>query len=110
MAYMSLTDRAKDVVSHIQNVISTQDIAASSRAEQDLVSTIKHQATDARLAVREYEYAESRDDQLKAAKEAKQFLDGLRQNIVAASQYNIFGATDVAQISAQLQTLEEQLT
>lgn len=110
MAYISLTNRVKDVESRILTSLSFSDPDSGSVALRNLLATIKHQIIDARLAVRDYEYAETRTGQRAHAREARQLLDGLRQQIVQASEYNIFGPADIAQFSAQLDSIRAELT
>jgi hypothetical protein len=110
MAYISLTNRMKGLEAHIMTILSYQDIDSLSSALRTALTEIKHQVIDARLAIRDYEYADTRTTQLKQAKEGRQLLDALRQQIIMASEYNIFGPADVAQFSAQLDDIKTKLT
>jgi hypothetical protein len=60
--------------------------------------------------VRDYEYADTRAEQLTYAVAGKKRLDQVRRNIVKASEQGLFSAIDVAQLSANLETVSEQLS
>lgn len=70
---------------------------------------LKRTAGDARLDVRDYEFAETRDEQAKNAKAARERLAAVRDGILAASQHDIFSAVDVARLSATIDQLLEQV-
>ena len=57
---------------------------------------------DARIYASDYELSEVREEQLDNAKKAKKYLEQARASILKASETNIFGAVDVAQLSAQI--------
>ena len=73
------------------------------------IKLLKRDMADARLDVRDYELADTRDEQRKLAGEAKARLKTVEQGILAASQYNIFSAVEVAQLSAIIAQLQERL-
>jgi hypothetical protein len=105
VASKSLYDQAKELESQIGSILSFYDISELPMQQKDLVTVLKHQLIDARLDARDYEYAETRAEQLLHAKEGKQRLKELSQSILKASEYNLFGAVDVAQISARIEQL-----
>ncbi|HSX08005.1 MAG TPA: hypothetical protein VLG11_03880 [Candidatus Saccharimonadales bacterium] len=86
-------------------VFSPIDVHSLPAAAQKVVLPIRQQVIDARLDIRDYEYAQTRAEQLNMAHEAKTRLEGLNKNILAASQHGIFGPADVAQISATIQQI-----
>jgi folate-dependent tRNA-U54 methylase TrmFO/GidA len=69
-------------------------------AERKAVISLRRLAVDARLDIRDYELSETREDQLRCAREAKRRLARLRNTILAA------GPADVAQLTAQLEQIE----
>ena len=107
---VSLTDRIKNIEAHLTTILSLQDLDSLRLAERELLTTLKHQVIDARLEVRDYEYADTRATQLQRAKAAKLLLQALRENIVKASEYNNFGPADVAQLTAQIDGITAHLT
>jgi len=79
------------------------------KAEQKIIETLRRNVTDVRLDIRDYELSETREEQLKKAKEAKKRLEQVRKGILAASEYNVFTAIDVAQLTAQLEQISENV-
>jgi hypothetical protein len=76
-------------------------------SEQKAVNGLKRLCIDTRLDVRDYELSETRQDQLKCAAAAKKRLAKLQKAILAAGP--VFGAADVAQLSAQLGQIESRI-
>jgi hypothetical protein len=110
MGHVSLTNQIKGVEAHVTTILALQDLDFLGLAQRELLTTIRHQVIDTRLEVRDYEYADTRVHQLEHAKAGQAYLDGLRQNIMRASEHNIFGPVDVAQLTAQLDSIKEQLS
>lgn len=73
------------------------------------MTQIKRQAIDARLEVRDYEYAETRAEQQKSALSANKYLQKLQTNMLKASESNLFSAADVALLSAQIEQIISEL-
>jgi hypothetical protein len=109
MAYISLTGRVREVETQVGSILAAQDIDSLAHAERTLIISLKNQITDARLEVRDYEYADTRYDQLKRAKVARTYLAGVEQKIIKASEHGMFGAVDVAHITAQIESIAEAL-
>jgi hypothetical protein len=103
VADQSLFKQAAALEQQIGGILSTFDVADLPHREKELIRALTQQLVDARLDARDYEYAETRNIQLRIAKEAKVRLELLQQTIIKASEYNIFGAVDVAELSARLQ-------
>lgn len=95
----------KDLEAQLNSIFSMIDIYDLPATEAKLVNTLKREVVDARLDIRDYELSETRDEQLECAKVAKKRLEHVRKNILAASEHNIFGAADVAQLSARLEQI-----
>lgn len=72
---------------------------------RNVLANLRQALGDAQIYTRDYELAEMRDEQLANAKKAKKYLTQARQNILKSSEFNIFGAVDVAQLSAQIDQL-----
>lgn len=93
----------------LNGMLSGMDVLALERPLQKIVLGLKQQLVDARLDIRDYELSETRDEQLRYARSSKQRLDDLKRAILSASEYNVFSAIDVAQLSAQLEQIYERL-
>ncbi len=109
MANISLTQQVRELDTSLRESLSSLDIDSLPLHERDLIALIKRQVSDVRLDARDYEYAESRDEQLRYGKEARERLKALEENIVKASQQNVFGAISVVQLSTQIQQLMKQM-
>lgn len=109
MEYASLATQMKDLAALATGKLNAFDVETLSYEEKELVRTLKLQLSDARLDVRDYEYAQTRADQQHAASEGRQRLEQLQQQILKASEYNLLGAIDVAQLSALTQHIISEL-
>ena len=106
---ISLQQQIRDIASHIGVILSAQDVDILTHEERALLATIKRQVADARLDVRDYDYADTRAEQLRHATAGKKNLDTVLKNILKASEYNMFGPVDIAQLSAQIEDVKEKL-
>lgn len=93
----------------LNGVLSALDILDLPAGERKIVTVLKSDLVDARLDVRDYELSETRDEQLRHAREAIKRLERIRKGILSASEYNIFSAVDVAQLTAQLEQIIENV-
>lgn len=99
----------KSLETQLSGVLSGFDILELPKAEQKIIAMLRRDATDARLDLRDYELSETRDEQLGKAQEAKKRLERIRKGILAASEYNVFSAPEVAQLSAKLEQIIENV-
>jgi hypothetical protein len=106
----SLFQQAKDVERQIGTILSVYNLDDLIQAERELITTLKHHIIDARLEVRDYEYAETRADQTAHAVAGRQYLKTVSQDILKSSEFGLFSAVDVAQLSGQLDTITDQLS
>jgi len=105
VAYISLLTQTRELERQLAYIASNADIDTLGHVEQELMRRIKQQAIDARLETQEYEYAESRALQTKAARLATKRLEQLQQDIIEASKHGLFSAIDVALLSASVQQI-----
>lgn len=99
----------KSLETQLGGILSAIDVYDLPAQEAKIISMLKREMVDARLDARDYELSETRDEQLKNAKVAKKRLDHIRKNILAASEYNVFSPVDVAQLSAQIEQIIENI-
>lgn len=109
MAKVSLTQQVRELETSLRNSLSSLDVDSLPLHERDLIALIKRQVSDVRLDIRDYEYAEGRDEQLRHREEAHVRLKELEEHIVKASQQNLFDAIGVVQLSTQIQQLMSQI-
>jgi hypothetical protein len=106
---MSPSRRVKQLDSQISNILRKVNLRKLSSKERDVLSTLQQNLVDSRIYFRDYELSETREEQLDNSKEAKNWLEQARKNILAASEFNIFGAIDVAHLSAQIDQIISEL-
>jgi len=105
MGSISIFQQAKELETQVGKQLSAYDLADLPREQRDRIIQLKNTLIDARLDARDYEYAQTRADQLQAAKEARLRLEQAQAAIVKTSEYGLFSAVDVAQLSANIQQL-----
>ena len=99
----------KALETEVNGRLAALDIMILPTGERKLIASLKSELIDARLDIRDYELSETREEQLGKAKEAKLRLERIRKAILAASEYNVFGSVDVAQLTARLGQISEQV-
>lgn len=102
---VSLYQQARELEQQIGSVLSTRDIDELPPKQRELTIQLRNLLIDVRLDARDYEYAETRANQLNVVKDSKKRLDALRQTIIKASEYNVFSPVDVAELSARIEQL-----
>jgi hypothetical protein len=109
MASISIFQETKELETQVNGILSAYDLADMAREERDMIIMLKNQLIDARLDARDYEYAQTRAEQLQAAKEGKERLEQVQAAIVKTSEFGLFGAVDVAQLSAMVQHIMSRM-
>lgn len=99
----------KSLETRIIGVLSPIDLYSLDKAEQKVIKALKTEIIDVRLDIRDYELSETREEQLRKAKEARERLELIRKLILAASEYNVFSSVDVAQFTAELEQVYENI-
>lgn len=82
------------------------------RAAQKAYDTLYRRVQLAQHVVRDYEQSAAEEDtrtQLRLLPKVVKCLEELRESILVASQHDLVGAVDVAQLSAQLDELIDRL-
>ena len=109
MAEASPFDLAKELARQLGGILSSQDIDSLSREERDIAVSIKQLLDHVRLGTRDYDFADTKYEQEQSAVEAKQYLEQLQLLVLKGSEYNLFGAVDVAHASARIQQIISKL-
>jgi len=99
----------KSLEGAITSALSGVDVYSLDARVARIVTALQKQIIETRLNVRDYELSETREEQLKYAKNSKRQLEAVRKDILMASEYNIFGPVDVAHLTAQLELVAEKL-
>jgi hypothetical protein len=93
----------------LRRQLADVDVLSLPATQRRLAELLKRQSADARLDVRDYELSETREEQLKNAKAAKDRLDQLRKNILEMSNFGLFSAVDVAGLSGLIDSIAEHM-
>lgn len=109
MTYISPQRLLKDVEDIILGEIRSIDVYQTPASEQRLITRIKNELIDCRLYIRDYESSETRQLQSDIAIKLQVVINHLLKNILRLSEYNILSAVDIAQISAQLSVIIENV-
>jgi hypothetical protein len=106
---MSPLQLAREIEAGIARVISPLDMDSLPLAQRKVVSELRNLATDVRLDARDYDYAETRAEQQALVRDSRKRLKQLQQHIVSTNGQHIFGAVDVAHLSALIEQLTMRL-
>lgn len=104
---MSLLATFQQVDRQIKGIFLRFDVDNLSAGEKYSVKQIKLACNEIRLDVRDYEYAEKRADQQKWAKIARHNITALERLLLEMDA--VFGPSDVAALSAQLDQVRSAL-
>ena len=105
---MSLTSDILQIDRQVKATLRAVHHDELDREEAKLVKELKQLCNEARLDVRDYEYAETRERQLKARQAARKNLATLEKHVVQLS--SVFGAADVAELSARIDQVIDGLS
>lgn len=97
---MSLLATFQQVDRQIKGILLHFDVDSLNVADKHRIKQVKLACNEIRLDVRDYEYAETREAQQKWAKIARHNIAALERLIIELD--TVFGASDVAALSAQL--------
>ena len=95
------------VEGQIKALLRSIDTELLEPGEKKAVAILRRLAIDTRLDIRDYELSETREEQLKCAAAAKKQLTKLQAAILAAGP--AFGPADVAQLTAQIEQINETI-
>jgi|ERR1700741_1219924 len=99
---------AKQLEGNILRLLAHIDITDLSTKEQHMIAQLKNSLVDARLEIQDYELAETRDHQLKNARESKKYLHNV-EKLILSNPASAFGAVDVAHLTAYIGQITDRL-
>ena len=97
----------QQVERQLKGLLRTVDTDTLGADERKALMNVRRYATDARLDIRDYELSETREEQLKKMHAAHKRLAKLQASILAVGF--VFGAADIAQLSAQLEQISSNV-
>ena len=84
------------------------DTADYTIKEQQTIATLKNTLADVRLDIQDYEFAETKAEQLRFSTDAKRRLDKIH-TLLLALPLGVAGPVDIAQLSAYIEHIKERL-
>jgi len=97
----------QDVERQVIGLQRTVDPDALTQDERKVMARLRALMVDVRMDIRDYELSETREEQLKKMTQAKKSLEKLEKSILTTSF--VFGAADIAHLSAQLEYIDSRL-
>jgi hypothetical protein len=101
--------RIKQIDAQINRILRNFDMRKLSARERNVLAKLQQNLNDSRIYTSDYELSETREEQIDNAKKAQKWLKEASKNILAASEFNIFSAIDVAHLSAQIDQIISEL-
>jgi len=108
-ADQSLSKMVKKLEGQVRQILRKLNMHELSIKEKKFVSDLQQNLDDTRIYIADYESSEDQQERLANARLAKKWLVSAQKNILSASEYNIFGAIDVAHLGAQIDQIIEAL-
>lgn len=108
MAQVTPLELAKQLQLHVVGLLSHIDLPELPKTEQRLIRDLKHTLGDVRLEIRDYELAETRVEQIKCAADARESLAQIQASI-SSNGISVFGAVDVAHVTARVEQIIDEL-
>jgi DNA-binding FrmR family transcriptional regulator len=105
----SLLKQFTSVVGQVGAILNRLDIDSIDRPALKLIGTIKHLLADTRLDIRDWEMSEHRAEMEANGTQAIERLEQARAAILLASEWNIFTAIEIAEISARFDVFIREL-
>jgi hypothetical protein len=93
----------------IYGVIRGFDVQTLPRETQTIVAKLKREIADARLDIRDAEFADTAVEYKRHVAEAKVRLIQVNKAILVLSSEGLFRAVEVAELSAKLEQLSDEL-
>lgn len=104
---MSLTSRAGKIGQQAMAILRRVDTASLTQAETVRLQQIRRYIREVKAAVRDYEFAETRTDQLREAAAARWHLRKLEALLLGLGF--MIDAADIAQLSAEIDAIYDAL-
>jgi hypothetical protein len=96
----------KLVANQINSALSGVDVFSyGDKKQRAIIANLKRLAVDVRLDIRDMDMSETRVEMEKHSRAVRKRLAELNKNVLAASEFNVFNAVDVAQLGAQIEQI-----
>lgn len=102
-------NHVKKIDTDISLILRTFDQDDLAKKQKELLAALRQDLVDARIYASAYELSETEEEARANAKQARKWLGRARKHILEASEFNAFGPVDVAQLSANIEQIIEEL-
>lgn len=109
MANQAPSQLAKRLEAEIRQILRATDTRSLPSKERKVLNELMQNLIDCQIYSHSYELSETRQEQLDNAKTARKWLNQARENILIASESNIFSAIDVAHLAAKIEQMSQDL-
>jgi hypothetical protein len=109
MANGSPSSLIKQVDTQVSMILRKVDQAQAGSKARAAIAKLGQALVDSKIYSTDYELSEMRDEQLENAKTARKYLNQARAAILKASEFNVFGAVDVAHLTAKIDQAKAEL-
>jgi hypothetical protein len=99
----------RQIAAQVRSIVHIVDVDASDIELRKTVQSVSRNLEVARKFLQDYEIEDDARKQVRILYVGLERLEMLRKSILDASQHNIFGAVDVALLTAKLDQLIERL-
>ena len=99
----------RDIENQTRRILRSVNIFKLNRTASNALTDLRQVLSDARIYTQDYELSETREEQIENATRAREYLESARRDILTASEFNIFNAVDVAQMTAQIDQIISDL-
>ncbi len=109
MASASPLAKIKQLESVINGILRAHDVQTLERETQKAIANLKRELVDARLDIRDAEFADTGEEYRRHVAEAKARLVKVNKSILNLSSDGLFNPIEVAELSARLEQLSSEL-
>lgn len=109
MANILLSTTIKKLEAEVRTLLRAYDLRKLPSKERTVLTNLMQNFEDARIYANAFEASEKPEDRRKNASQSRKWLEQARKNILSASEFNVFGAVDVASLSAQIEQALQSL-
>ena len=109
MASISLSATVKKLEAEVRSLLRAYDLRKLPAKQRTVLINLMQNFEDARIYANTFEASEKPEDRRKSAGQSRKWLEQARKNILSASEFNVFGAVDVASLSAQIEQVLQGL-
>ena len=97
--------KVKRIEAEIRQILRKIDQSKVEPRYRSALNDLRQNLVDIRIYTNAYEFSEERPEQLDNAKTARKWLAKAHQNLLKASEGDLFSAIEVAHLSAQIDQL-----